>query len=1222
MAQRLLNRARYYQRVVQRRLGRHALIARTDTATRLVREADEPIARVVSVVSHADRFDQALPPILTRTAAARVLPERTFDTVAPAALPVAPVSAQPHAAEESVAPSILPQNLPNTRPFQAQPPLAEPAPAQDAAFPTAAGQPVLPRAVAPPAAPTPEFGAPAFAQAASASEAPRTDAPQTLQRSAAPVAPPAAHPAVDVRREAPMSPFAAPSAAAQPVQPAPAQAAAPLVTPEAVRPVAPVTPAPAPIAQPPVPSDTLQPRSAPVWSMPLDTPPPPQAAQMAAQDARVSDVTPEARVAVQPTQPSATAAANIPSTASEPAAAAPTGPVRLSDLTKMIKGMMRRPNEGQQPSAPDQAVPSAPVQSAPPVTPSRSPERVDVLPAESFVPAPEQAVSAAPVQPLAADQAQFSGAPEQAAAPQQVMPQPAPQQFVPPQVPAAEPVVVPQATPQQFVPPVPQQFVLPQVPAAEPVVVPQATPQQFVPPVPQQFVPPQVPAAEPVVVPQATPQQFVPQATPQQFVPPAPQMPAAEPVVVPQATPQQFVPPAPQQFVPPQVPPQVRPVETPGGESAVAPQAAPQVTPDQAGDAGADGVPLSELTKMIKGMMRSANDATPSTQAAPADAQTSAPEQIQRAATSDAQSPEHQEPELPTVSTMKTASGQEVEVRRPRGRRPQITPRPRPPEASQPETSQAAPATKAPEPEPEGQFRFNMDPNKDRSPEAWRQRLIAMAQFEREQAARRAGLQPPAAPVSAEPASQAAPQGVTPAPLPQYQTTPQAPAQPVVPAPQVVPRPVQSAQPVTPAQPVVPQQQVQPAVPQQMQPAAPQQAQTPATVQRQPATEPASDDRSPQAWAARLFRQPRDTEQTPTAQTPSSEAAPTTPVVPGMPVGPVTPSPAPAPDAFGEAEGEYGPEASDGEYAAPAQGTLAEDGQDVPASARVAIQDSSPTPLPETTRRFLRPLVGIDPADVRIYQGALANQVAAEFNADAVTVGEDVFLAAGNSDSSPSTLGVLAHELTHVARQRETQFVPPMAAQQTNTAPGEEQLAESVEATVLQRARSIEQQQAQLPPGSAPLLESDGSQGDSAAVRSAWAGTPFQPSAPEPQQAQPRSVWGNLPAPWEPLPDWMNTSAQDAGSREVQSLGLESVFSPTPPAALSTSMSGLNGGAQPAVQLAEVGRSVESNTTEPAASGGGEEQGKAPEPDLDALARQVYSLLKQRLAAERRRSEI
>src|SRR5205814_4871925 len=73
--------------------------------------------------------------------------------------------------------------------------------------------------------------------------------------------------------------------------------------------------------------------------------------------------------------------------------------------------------------------------------------------------------------------------------------------------------------------------------------------------------------------------------------------------------------------------------------------------------------------------------------------------------------------------------------------------------------------------------------------------------------------------------------------------------------------------------------------------------------------------------------------------------------------------------------------------------------------------DAIEVAVPQSTRRFLEPLVGIDPASVNVYQaphGAPATR-----GADAVTLGEDVVLAAGQAGSSPDALGLLAHELTH-----------------------------------------------------------------------------------------------------------------------------------------------------------------------------------------------------------------
>jgi hypothetical protein len=297
--------------------------------------------------------------------------------------------------------------------------------------------------------------------------------------------------------------------------------------------------------------------------------------------------------------------------------------------------------------------------------------------------------------------------------------------------------------------------------------------------------------------------------------------------------------------------------------------------------------------------------------------------------------------------------------------------------------------------------------------------------------------------------------------------------------------------------------------------------------------------------------------------------------------------------------------------------------EQIPGSAQIAQRDSSPTPLPEDTRRFLEPLVGINPDTVRIYQGALANQVAVEHNADAVTVGEDVFVGAGHESGDSAAVGLLAHELTHVARRRDANYVPPTAPSEAAAPRGEEALAGAVEAQVLQTARAAEQRRAELPPGSPPGLSLPGPSARQDTATTAWASVPV-PSAPhliqpeQPRQGPQPNSWGSLPAPWEPLPDWMSApppapAGQPGGNGASASPGA-SAPAGLPPSAPSV------GGVAPMVQLAEVGRSVESSTA-PATTEGAAPDQSSPQPDLDVLARQVYSMLKQRLAAERRRSE-
>jgi hypothetical protein len=261
------------------------------------------------------------------------------------------------------------------------------------------------------------------------------------------------------------------------------------------------------------------------------------------------------------------------------------------------------------------------------------------------------------------------------------------------------------------------------------------------------------------------------------------------------------------------------------------------------------------------------------------------------------------------------------------------------------------------------------------------------------------------------------------------------------------------------------------------------------------------------------------------------------------------------------------------------------------------------TPLPESTRRFLRPLVGIVPDDVRVHRGAHAAQVTHEQAADAVTAGQDIFLAPGHDDDSPEALGVLAHELTHVARQQTPRFVPPLVEQRHSQADDEEHVARSVEARVAERASTPQEPAA--PPATLPKQPHHSDEADAEA-----ADEPSSPASPDD-----RAFWGDLPAPWEPLPAWMEQPAAPA---------------PQAASAENTSAAGAATPAAPAVQRAEVGRALEGVDDAAAAASSvmdaagesdeGEEGDEGEEPDMDALAKQVYAILKRRLAAERRRN--
>jgi hypothetical protein len=121
---------------------------------------------------------------------------------------------------------------------------------------------------------------------------------------------------------------------------------------------------------------------------------------------------------------------------------------------------------------------------------------------------------------------------------------------------------------------------------------------------------------------------------------------------------------------------------------------------------------------------------------------------------------------------------------------------------------------------------------------------------------------------------------------------------------------------------------------------------------------------------------------------------------------------------------------------------------------------------------------------------------------------------------------------------------------------------------------------------------------------------PAQSEAEEVAPHAERGIWGNLPAPWEPLPAWFASTpapvTQDTGVQPAPSL-LAGVASA--PAFVAG-----EGGVERSVEESGSGEN-----SSPQANQATFEPQRAPEPDLDALARQVYSLLRRRLSVEQRR---
>lgn len=86
--------------------------------------------------------------------------------------------------------------------------------------------------------------------------------------------------------------------------------------------------------------------------------------------------------------------------------------------------------------------------------------------------------------------------------------------------------------------------------------------------------------------------------------------------------------------------------------------------------------------------------------------------------------------------------------------------------------------------------------------------------------------------------------------------------------------------------------------------------------------------------------------------------------------------------------------------------------------AEVLQRKGSGSPLPDGTRERMETHFGADLSGVRVHTDAEAAGLNRELNAQAFTVGSDIFLAEGKYDpASPAGQGLLAHELAHVGQQ-------------------------------------------------------------------------------------------------------------------------------------------------------------------------------------------------------------
>ena len=344
-------------------------------------------------------------------------------------------------------------------------------------------------------------------------------------------------------------------------------------------------------------------------------------------------------------------------------------------------------------------------------------------------------------------------------------------------------------------------------------------------------------------------------------------------------------------------------------------------------------------------------------------------------------------------------------------------------------------------------------------------------------------------------------------------------------------------------------------------------------------------DRSPAVWAARLARAMRSPAATPTSAASPARAADSGATAPRRPIrdrmsAPTRPPSMPTPST----------------------------------SPTPPPTDMSEVNVSERARRFLKPIVGIDPATVTIVQGPAADDINAAHHTDALAVGSGTILVASAFTSElPRDLGLLAHELTHIARERRPRFIPPAARSRKGGTPpdqSEEAVARRVETRALALANDSAAQKAVVDRGSHDAAQS--AQAEAIDV------TP-DVDAPIPLATPSTSDWGGLPAPWEPLPQWLTEPATGEAStqtqRSVDSRALPVASSSLIPMTVATSAPEM----QPAVHAADAARVLDAGGAGPPAAGEGQ---PAAAPDIDHLARQVYAALKRRLEADARRERM
>ncbi|WP_019008885.1 eCIS core domain-containing protein [Deinococcus aquatilis] len=293
---------------------------------------------------------------------------------------------------------------------------------------------------------------------------------------------------------------------------------------------------------------------------------------------------------------------------------------------------------------------------------------------------------------------------------------------------------------------------------------------------------------------------------------------------------------------------------------------------------------------------------------------------------------------------------------------------------------------------------------------------------------------------------------------------------------------------------------------------------------------------------------------------------------------------------------------------------------------------------PSVSRQMANAL-GVRVNDIPVVQHAGTQPILNQHRAEALTIGDIVILGPNVDLRSPSGLGVLAHELTHALRARRPDFVPQLVQATPNrnaraSSLGEEALALHVEGAVRASARAQGQPSLQnrsetpvhslgVSPSSSPAVQATRPRPVSAAPPRP-ASTGFTPAA-APNTAAP----ARLPAPWEPMPFWEDSSSQaPAAAPTFQPNALPAA--PPPAASPSSGPAPIYAASTdrqvtepapppPALPSPSPSAAPTSSPSSSPVAATSRQPSKAQQTDLDLLAQQVYGVLRRRLETEMRR---